>query len=73
MTAAVHEVLRSMNCDTHPDTRLLGGVLDSLGIVQLLVELEKHTGVALLGKPEVIREGGPLETVGSLIAHLEAK
>lgn len=56
------------------DTPLLGSAIDSIQMVELLVRLEDETGCGrLLGNPEVIEEGGPLETVGSLIAYLEAK
>ena len=46
--------------------------LDSLGFVELMVKLEEGIdGADLLGNEDVIAEGGPLETVGSLVAYLE--
>ncbi len=46
--------------------------LDSLGFVELLVLLEKQIpGANLVGNVDLFTEGGPLETVGSLVAYLE--
>ena len=48
--------------------------LDSIGIVELLVKLEElFPGKRLLGNRDVVREGGPIETVEGLVAHLEGK
>lgn len=62
---------------TDPNDILLGGLVDSLGVYELLEALETRlkaeTGYrpALLGNAALMRDGGPLSTVGSLIEYLE--
>jgi hypothetical protein len=64
---------------TAHDAQLFGGRFDSLSLVGLLVGLESDFCETyghepkLMGNPDVIVEGGPLETVGSLIRYLEGK
>jgi len=41
-------------------------------MVELLVAIEARApGAKLLGNPDVLAEGGPLETVAALVTYLE--
>ena len=61
---------------SEPDP-VLGGALDSLDVVELLVRLEDAIedeygrSPHLLGNEDVMAYPGPLETVGSLVRYLE--
>lgn len=50
---------------------IVGKYVDSLGVALLLGKLEAATGVRLLGRTDVVMPGGPLSSVGALIAYLE--
>ena len=71
---SIRSVLLSVapDADTSDDASIWDQ-LDSMGIVELLVKLEESGATHLLGNEEVLREGGPLESVGALIAYLEAQ
>lgn len=87
--AAIYDVIREFNGQLPPDRRLVcapetvlvgdGGVLDSLGLINLLVLLEDvlsaHVGVrvVLLDELHMSAVDGPFRTVGSLANHVAAQ
>lgn len=64
---------------TTDDAPLLEGPLDSLALVDLLLDIERaferEYGVEshLLGNPDVVAPDGPMRTVGTLIQYLSER
>ena len=73
-------LVRRLPMDASQDTRLFGpeGILDSLGLVALIVDVEEaiaeQTGVAItLGDDRAVSQSSsPFRTVGSLADYIEA-